>query len=182
MIFSDDSLLGLDWLLLWRLLPCWQKLQQPKNYPGEYWSMPSNMKLKWYIASTDSLFDVEVCEDMETIDTLHNVTVRFVNENYIDQQVPVIITDSLADWPVASDDYSQQIWKVDFCEVWYTIWTSNMLWFLQAYEEKWDIGLGVCHLTSNLRLRNGDLMQLFHYIDHRSSWFAHWSAYPRLKL
>lgn len=54
---------------------------------------------------------------METIDTLHNVTVRFVNENYIDQQVPVIITDSLADWPVASDDYSQQIWKVDFCEV-----------------------------------------------------------------
>ncbi|XP_045118668.1 uncharacterized protein LOC123508815 [Portunus trituberculatus] len=102
--------------------------------------------------------DCNVCESLERLDRLANVSSLVVSEDYLKNDVPFIVTDAMEDWPVMNTD--------DF-------WFDNVTEMYLGEELK---GVYPCELTSNLRLRPDDLrtfLKKIHNPDiHR--WYGHW--------
>lgn len=49
------------------------------------------------------LITFKACEDIGPIQTVSNISTRLLIDNYINQEVPVIVTDGALDWPVVND-------------------------------------------------------------------------------
>lgn len=45
----------------------------------------------------------QACEDIGPIQTVTNISTRLLIDNYINQEIPVIVTDGALDWPVVND-------------------------------------------------------------------------------
>lgn len=43
------------------------------------------------------------CEDVATIQALKNVSLRNLVDNYVSQDLPVIVSDGALDWPLTND-------------------------------------------------------------------------------
>ncbi|KAI9562282.1 hypothetical protein GHT06_013247 [Daphnia sinensis] len=75
--------------------------------------------------------ECSACEDIGPIQTVSNISTRLLIENYINQEVPVIVTDGAVDWPVVnnpdfgletiSEAYRQDDSGRKFCQ-----WKSNI--------------------------------------------------------
>ena len=46
----------------------------------------------------------QVCESLERLDRLANVSSLVVSEDYLKNDVPFIVTDAMEDWPVMNTD------------------------------------------------------------------------------
>ena len=47
---------------------------------------------------------MEVCESLDVLDRLSNVSIQTVAEDYLKNDIPFIVVDAMADWPVMNTD------------------------------------------------------------------------------
>ncbi|XP_057364838.1 uncharacterized protein LOC130685542 [Daphnia carinata] len=102
--------------------------------------------------------DCSACEDIGPIKTVSNISTRLLIDNYINQEVPVIVTDGALDWKVVNDP--------DF----------GLDTISEAYRQD-DSGRKICQWKSNIFPSNMDLvdfMQQVHGFPFERPWFAHW--------
>ncbi|CAL4113947.1 unnamed protein product, partial [Meganyctiphanes norvegica] len=112
----------------------------------------------YYVTKALMEDDCNVCESLVDIEQLSNTSQRVVSDDYLQNDMPFIVTDAMDDWPIMNTN--------DF-------WFDNITEMFLS-EELRDVN--PCELTSNLRLRTDDLrafMRKIHNPDtHR--WYGHW--------
>ena len=86
-----------------------------------------------------------------------NVSFRWIQDRYVSHDIPVVVADGAADWPLVNN---REIRLADLAEA-----------YLQD-----DTGTNVCHMSTNLRLSRNRLMDFFRLTDQLTDrpWFAHW--------
>nr|XP_053634067.1 uncharacterized protein LOC128689707 [Cherax quadricarinatus] len=112
----------------------------------------------YYVSRSLTEDDCNVCESLDKVDRLTNVSSQVVSEDYLKNDIPFIVTDGMDDWPVMN---TEQFWFDNITEM----YLSEELRTIYP-----------CELTSNLRLRPDDLrsfLKKIHNPDiHR--WYGHW--------
>ncbi|XP_042237815.1 uncharacterized protein LOC121876610 [Homarus americanus] len=112
----------------------------------------------YYVSRALTEDDCNVCESLDKVDRLTNVSSHVVSEDYLKNDIPFIVTDAMDDWPVMN---TEQFWFDNITEM----YLSEELRTIYP-----------CELTSNLRLRPDDLrtfLKKIHNPDiHR--WYGHW--------
>lgn len=93
---------------------------------------------------------------MERVDVVINVTWRWLQDRYIDQRLPVVVTNGSTN---ASG---------------YQFPFENLA---KAYEQDGS-GWRVCHFSTNWHTRTGRLIELFRLVRGQPyrPWFAHWQG------
>lgn len=112
----------------------------------------------YYVSRTLLEDDCNVCESLEHLERLSNISSRVVSEDYLKNDIPFIATDAMEDWPVMN---TEQFWFDNVTEM----YLSEDLRSIYP-----------CELTSNLRLRQDDLrtfLKKIHNPDVRR-WYGHW--------
>ncbi|XP_073993860.1 uncharacterized protein [Rhodnius prolixus] len=103
--------------------------------------------------------DCVTCESLDTINILNSVTYDLILDNYLNRDIPVIVTDAMDHWPVMlSDDF----------------YFDNITQ-LYYHDEKL-IDSVPCVLTTNLRMGSSDLFSFLKIVSNPlvSRWFVHW--------
>ncbi|XP_076043449.1 uncharacterized protein LOC143026618 [Oratosquilla oratoria] len=112
----------------------------------------------YYVSQSLMEDDCNVCESMERLDHLVNVSAVVVSEEYLKNDVPFVVVDGMDNWEVMNTD---QFWFDNVTELYLT---DDMR------------GIYPCELTTNLRVRSDDLIAFLRKIHnpdvHR--WYGHW--------
>nr|CAH0112960.1 unnamed protein product [Daphnia galeata] len=112
-------------------------------------------------SDTDDSFskpDCSVCEDIGTIDAVTNISTKLLIDHYIDQNIPVIVSDGAIDWRIINDP--------DF----------NLDTISKAYRDD-DSGWKICQWKSNILPSTIELEDFFQQVNSYSfdrPWFAQW--------
>ena len=70
---------------------------------------------------------LQFCEDLEAVDIVNNVSARFVMDQYVSLDLPVVVKDEMQDWPVTNLENIIQVLKknkktitcgIDSCFMW----------------------------------------------------------------
>ncbi|XP_047491036.1 uncharacterized protein LOC125040521 [Penaeus chinensis] len=112
----------------------------------------------YYVSRSLLEDDCNVCESLEKMDRLSNVSSWVVTEDYLKNDIPFLVTDAMDDWPVMNTE---------------EFWFDNVT---EMYLNEDLRGVYPCELTSNLRLRPDDLrtfLKKIHNPDVRR-WYGHW--------
>jgi len=98
----------------------------------------------------------ELCESLDELERLSNVSVAAFTENYLRQDRPVIVTDATHDWPLMEDHFDRHQ-------------------LIQLFSEPRLADAEPCELQTNLKVR-GDMHLLLSKMANPvvKKWFAQW--------
>ena len=97
-----DSLLGLDWLLRPGLLSRKYSINWHCKFSSSTWLF-GNLKAISARYLINCQYFLKVCEDIGNIQVIKNVSSRYLVDQYLNQNVPVVVSDGTLDWPTFND-------------------------------------------------------------------------------
>ncbi|OXA56226.1 hypothetical protein Fcan01_08941 [Folsomia candida] len=135
-------------MALIKILPYW-------NWTDMYYTR-CMVRNPFFEAPNLNLDDCNLCESLDEIARMANVSQTLVNEEFIRREKPFIITDGMDDWDIMMTD---QFWFDNITEI----------YLRQA-------NFQVCNVNTNLRISNGDFTRLLKrlYNPRTQGWFIHW--------
>nr|XP_037272015.1 uncharacterized protein LOC119164018 [Rhipicephalus microplus] len=137
-------------LLMIALLPYWNWM--PYHYATCLVNNP------FFNASTISISDCQVCEDLRGVARADGFEPQALLEDFVDNLVPLVVREDMSRWPSAATSFS----------------ITNVT---QAYLEDPDLKVAaVCNFRSNSRLGFDSFLRSF---SSSSGWSAHWENCDR---
>jgi len=130
------------------------------------------------------LFVPKLCETIDEIQRVWNVSQSEILEDFIRKERPFIVTDAMEDWQVMNTD---KFWFDNITEVVYSSFPcirymqiEQLISFME-FIHKTQLFLNkvdnrVCNINTNLRLSDGNLGRILKklYSPHTNEWFLHW--------